>query len=286
MIILRGHEHDLGGGMIVRRLLPSAKKRMVGPFTFLDHMGPFTASPGQNTDVRPHPHIGLSTLTYLFEGRIQHHDSLDLKYNIIPGEVNWMTAGRGIAHSERTVPEDRDKARRMHGLQFWVALPDGQEEIPPSFDHYAASQIPKLETSNFQLTLVAGKFLGLQSPVKTNPDLVFAEFKMKQSAAVPLDFPKDEFAIYLISGSATVDGQDLPAHQMAICEPAEKHEFQFAAGTHWILIAGKAFREPRHMWWNLIASSKERIEIAKKQWEDRTFPQVPGDPEFIPAPKL
>lgn len=289
---IAGRVHDLGGGLKVRRLLPDVSQQMVGPFIFLDHIGPFESTPDQNTDVRPHPHIGLSTLTYLFEGRIVHRDSLGEVATIEPGQVNWMTAGRGISHSERAHEGDRGRARRLHGLQFWVALADGQEQVPPSFQHYTT--VPRFSDQGLSVTLVAGSVFGQTSPVVTSSPLLFAEFKSLGDGPAPLHFSDQdlpggfESAVYVISGSVRVgtkDGLEVSELSFAYFEPGELKQLQVSRDTHFILIAGEPFKTERHIWWNLVSSSKERIELAKSAWRERTFPMVPGETERIEVPK-
>lgn len=285
MIKIDGKEHDLGGGMIVRRILPERRKRMVGPFCFLDHMGPMTAAPGQNIDVRPHPHIGLSTLTYLFEGRMVHRDSLGKVVTIEPGEVNWMTAGNGIVHSERSHDEDRGKARRLHGLQFWVALPDGKEDIDPNFQHYGKGQIPIDENEERSISLVVGEGFGMKSPVLATSPLIFTLIQARKKFSFDFNSPTFELALYVVSGSARVEEEGLTANQMFVFEPGNLPKVEVAQHSHVILIGGEPIQTPRHIWWNLVSSSKEKIEAAKQRWKAGQFPKVPGETEFIPLPE-
>lgn len=284
MIHLNGKEHDLGGGLLIHRILPDRNKRMVGPFTFLDHMGPLTTTSNQNTDVRPHPHIGLSTLTYLFEGRIVHRDSLGTLAEITPGEVNWMTAGKGISHSERTHESERGQARPLHGLQFWIALPDELEDCEPSFHHYKKSDIPTLETNDYRLSLIAGSGFGLQSPVQTTSPLLFADFVAKNDFDFNLQISGFELGIYFVAGSAQSAAQEISQFQMLVAEKDSKLNIAIKKGSHFIVIGGAPFNTPRYMWWNLVSSSKEKIENAKRAWSEQTFPMVPGETEFIPLP--
>lgn len=285
MIKIDGKKSDLGGGMFVQRILPDRKKRMVGPFCFLDRMGPITIAANRNTDVRPHPHIGLSTLTYLFAGRMIHRDSLGITAQIEPGGVNWMTAGRGISHSERAHEGDHDTSRHLHGLQFWVALPDGQEEIAPSFQHYDKSQIPEHENDERCITLVAGEGFGLKSPLAISSPLVFANITAKKDFSFDFKASDFEFAILLLNGSAKIAGMDLQENQMLAFDKGPLPIVQVKQGTHLILIGGEPFSTPRHIWWNLVSSSQEKIEAAKLQWKNGTFPKVPGETEFIPLPE-
>jgi hypothetical protein len=282
MLIFEGREHDLGGGLKVHRILPFAKKRMVGPFIFLDHMGPVVAQAGQNTDVRPHPHIGLSTLTYLFEGRMVHRDSLGEVATIVPGQVNWMTAGRGIVHSERAHPDDKQRAHALHGLQFWVALPDGNEEIEPSFQHQES--VPRRDFGHYSVCVAAGQGFGLSSGVRVHSPLIFAEFRCAQAGEIDLgEFPGFERGLYLVDGELKCAGESINKNHMAVLDDDVK-SVQATEGAHFVLIGGEAFTTPRHIWWNLVSSSKERIEQAKKQWAEGGFAAVPGETEFIPLP--
>jgi redox-sensitive bicupin YhaK (pirin superfamily) len=285
MIQFIGKEHDLGGGFKVRRVLPNQRKRMVGPFAFLDHMGPFTAAADQNTDVRPHPHIGLSTLTYLFDGQINHRDSLGSEQIIAPGEVNWMTAGNGISHSERTPESLKNTARKLHGLQFWVALPDGKEEIDPSFIHYEKKDIPHIEDDHKNIHLVCGEAFGVKSPVKTTSPLFFANVNSKKNHTIQLHSPNFEYAVYMIDGKGDVDGEVLNSQSMFTFDQNQMPKLNITEGSKYILIGGEPLQTPRHIWWNLVSSSKEKIEAAKKSWKEQTFPMVPGETEFIPLPE-
>lgn len=282
---LIGKPHDLGGGMTVTRIIPQAKKRMIGPFIFFDHMGPVDIAPGQKIDVRPHPHIGLSTFTYLLEGRMVHKDSIGSDVTIKPGDVNWMTAGRGISHSERGHPDDRNIPHRLHGLQLWVALPDELEDAQPGFDHYDSSEIPRIETATHQLSVVAGQAFGLKSKVKTSSPLILAEIKSKSAYGfIDLDFPGFEIGIYVIAGQVQVVEQTIDVHEMLTLPVNSKTRLEFDDRAHFIILGGEPFQSPRFIWWNLVSSSREKIEVAKAKWKDGTFPTVPGDNEFIPAP--
>lgn len=285
MLQLESKSHDLGGGMIVRRILPQIKKRMIGPICFLDHMGPVNVEPNQNIDVRPHPHIGLSTLTYLFEGQQVHRDSLGNVVTILPGEVNWMKAGAGIVHSERSVESDRSISRRVHGLQFWIALPDDQENDAPAFWHYDRDVIPTLENKNYKMTVVAGTLFGTSSPVQTTSSMLFAEFEAKENFDLNFKIANFELAIYVIEGSVFSQTQQMSATQMITFEPDEALNVQVQKQTKFIVIGGEPLSTPRHMWWNFVATSKEKIEIAKEQWRADLFPKVPNENEMIPLPE-
>jgi redox-sensitive bicupin YhaK (pirin superfamily) len=285
MLIIDGKNHDLGGGMIVSRILPHLKKRTVGPFVFLDHMGPVMIQAESNTDVRPHPHIGLSTLTYLFEGRIVHHDSSGGYSTIEPGEVNWMTAGRGISHSERAHIDDKNKLRPLHGLQFWIGLPIDKEESEPSFIHYKNDQIPKMIINELSITLIAGSLFGKTSPVQTSSTLIFAEVKSINESILNLSELKFEVAIYIISGFVQVLDQKVSGRQMIYLDIEEYSKIVIGQNSHFVIIGGEPLESNRHLWWNFVSSSKDRIELAKKQWKDGTFPMVEGEIEFIPLPE-
>jgi redox-sensitive bicupin YhaK (pirin superfamily) len=285
MISIIGKEHDLGGGFKVRRILPQVAKRQVGPFVFLDHMGPVTAAPKQNIDVRPHPHIGLSTLTYLFDGHFAHRDSLGNEQVIEPGEVNWMTAGAGISHSERTPESLRHTARLMHGLQFWVALPDDKEDCEPDFTHYDSKSIPFRESDDHKMSLVAGEGFGLRSPVKTTSPLVFATFQAKRNHQLQLHAPNFELALYMVNGEAESQGTKLSSTGMLVFDQDQPAQVNIKEGSRFVVIGGEPFKTPRHMWWNLVSSSKAKIEATKKRWKEGSFPMVPGETEFIPLPE-
>lgn len=283
MIRFIGPEHDLGGGLKIRRLLPNRQKRMVGPFAFLDHMGPLTAAAGQNTDVRPHPHIGLSTLTYLYEGEIHHRDSLGSSQVILPGEVNWMTAGRGISHSERTPERLKNSSRPLHGLQFWVALPDGKEDIAPDFTHYSSADIPVVEDDEKKIKLICGEAFGVKSPVRVTSPMVFADVFAKRNHAFHLQSTAFEFAVYLLDGHGEVEGEAIEPMNMLVFDQGSEMQLSFKEGSKFILIGGEPIGT-RHVWWNLVSSSREKIEEAKRMWKDGSFPMVPGETEFIPLP--
>lgn len=283
MTLIEGRQTDLGGGMMIHRILPSRLQRMVGPFIFLDHIGPVQIATGQNTDVRPHPHIGLSTLTYLFEGRQVHRDSLGVEQTIVPGDVNWMTAGRGIAHSERALPEDRTQDRVFHGLQFWVALPDEAEDQDPSFIHYPKTQVPEIRCREYTAQVIVGQFHQTLSPVKASSEMVFLNFQVHEDCDIEFVYPHFELGTYVISGDLLSNSSLLKPHQMQTF--SEKGKIKATRGNHFILIGGKPFQTPRHIFWNFVSSQTEKIEAAKIAWKNRSFPQVPGDSEFMPLPE-
>lgn len=293
-IRLKSHTKSLGEGLTVRRLLPDAAMRAVGPFVFFDHFGPVDFAPGRGMDVRPHPHIGLATVTYLFDGAILHRDSLGTVREILPGEVNWMVAGRGIVHSERTPPAQRAAGHRLHGIQTWLALPLADEETEPAFVHLGSDELPLIEAHGVQLRVVAGEAFGRSSPVPVlSPTLyVAAEMPFSSSIEVPLDHA--ERAVYVASGALSVDGEPLDTGEMLVL-PARPVRLRALEKTQALLIGGDPLdlgpentpEEPRHMRWNYVSSRQARIDEAVAAWsrQDRhAFPGVPGDDEFIPYP--
>lgn len=273
------------GGFSVRRALPSAQRRMVGPFIFLDHMGPAEFRAGQGIDVRPHPHIGLATVTYLFEGEIMHRDSLGSVAPIRPGAVNWMSAGRGIAHSERTAPDHRGGGETLHGLQCWVALPAVQEEGAPDFVHHDAEVLPVESGEGKTVRVVAGTFLGRRSPVDTGWDTLFADVALAAGASLPLDAEAEERAIYLVSGEVDVAGERFAPGRLLVFKPGDRITVTAASPARIAVVGGAAMDGPRHIWWNFVSSRKERIEQAKADWKAGRFDAVPGETEFIPLPE-
>jgi redox-sensitive bicupin YhaK (pirin superfamily) len=273
------------GGFQVHRALPSAGSRMVGPFIFFDHFGPAVFKAGDGVDVRPHPHIGLATVTYLFDGEIVHRDSLGTAMPIRPGAVNWMTAGRGIVHSERTAADRRDGGEPLHGLQLWVALPTKNEETAPAFAHTTAADIPELTEGDMTLRVVAGSLHGLRSPVTTSWETVFADVRLKAGATVPLDAEHEERAVYVITGEIEIGGDRHGAERLLVLKPGDRVTIHAASDAHFILVGGAPMDGPRHIWWNFVSSSKERIESAKADWKAGRFDIVPDDTtEFIPLP--
>ena len=272
------------GGFSVRRALPSAQRRMVGPFIFLDHMGPGEFRAGQGIDVRPHPHIGLATVTYLFAGEIMHRDSLGSVAPIRPGEVNWMSAGRGIAHSERTAPDHRVAGEPLHGLQCWVALPAAAEEGAPAFAHHGKEELPAERHEGKTIGVVAGKFLGLTSPVMTGWDTLFADVALDAGASLPLDAETEERAIYLVSGEVEIAGDRFAPGRLLVFKPGDRITVTATSAARLAVVGGAAMDGPRHIWWNFVSSRKERIEQAKADWKAGRFDTVPGETEFIPLP--
>jgi redox-sensitive bicupin YhaK (pirin superfamily) len=273
------------GGFQVHRALPSARSRMVGPFIFFDHFGPAVFKAGDGVDVRPHPHIGLATVTYLFDGEIVHRDSLGTAMPIRPGAVNWMTAGRGIVHSERTAADHRDGGEPLHGLQLWVALPTTEEETAPAFVHTAAADIPQLRDNGTTLRVVAGSLHGLRSPVTTLWDTLFAELRLAAGTTWPLDATHEERAVYVISGEIDIGGDRHGPNRLLVLKPGDRIVVQAVSDAHFVVVGGAAMDGPRHIWWNFVSSRKDRIEAAKADWKAGRFDIVPGDTtEFIPLP--
>jgi redox-sensitive bicupin YhaK (pirin superfamily) len=273
------------GGFSVRRALPSSQHRMVGPFIFFDHMGPAEFRAGQGIDVRPHPHIGLATVTYLFAGEIMHRDSLGTVAAIRPGAVNWMSAGRGIAHSERTAADHRVAGEPLHGLQCWVALSAGQEEGAPDFVHHDASALPVETGEGKTVRVVAGRFLGLTSPVKTGWDTLMADVTLAAGASLPLDADTEERALYIVSGEVDIAGDRFEAGRLLVFRPGDRITVTATTPARLAVVGGAAMDSPRHIWWNFVSSRKERIEQAKADWKAGRFDGVPGESEFIPLPE-
>ena len=281
---LDGRVHDLGDGFIVRRLLPHAQARHIGPFVFFDHMGPVQFAPGRGMDVRPHPHIGLATVTYLFEGAIRHRDSLGSVQDIRPGDVNWMTAGRGIVHSERTPDAERASGQAMHGIQIWVALPQSAQEVEPEFHHHPAATLPLIEAAGVKLRLVVGQALGRTSPVRVFAPMFYlaAEFAAGGRFMLPAEYP--ERAVYALDGDLSIDGETLAAGRMAQLAPDGDVEIVATGPARAVFFGGAPLDGERHLYWNFVASSRERIEQAKQDWLAQRFGHVPGETEFIPLP--
>jgi len=274
------------GGFEVRRALPSGQRQMVGPFIFFDQMGPAEFLLGAGLDVRPHPHIGLSTLTYLFDGEIMHRDSLGTVMAIRPGELNWMTAGRGIAHSERTPPQLRQTpGTKLFGIQSWVALSREDEETAPGFSHYGAGEIPLVSGEGKTVRVIAGSILGKTSPVKTSSPMFYADVALSAGAAVPLDPDYDERAIYTVSGELDIAGDIFgPAH-LLVFRPGDRITVKAHSDARFLMLGGDPMDGARFIWWNFVSSRKERIEQAKADWRQARFGSVPGDSEFIPLPE-
>jgi redox-sensitive bicupin YhaK (pirin superfamily) len=276
------------GGFEVRRALPSRARQMVGPFIFFDQMGPALFGPGQGIDVRPHPHINLATVTYLFEGEIVHRDSLGTVQPIRPGAVNWMTAGQGIAHSERTAPELKARGSLLFGIQTWVALPAAHEETAPGFTHYGEADLPTLDAEGARIRLMVGRAWGIASPVRTFSETIYADVILDPGARLPIDAAHEERALYVVSGAVEIAGDCFPAGQLVVLRPGDPITVRGDAGeaARLVLIGGETMDGPRHLWWNFVSSRRERIEQAKADWKAGRFATVPGDAEeFIPLPE-
>lgn len=282
---IEGRARDLGDGFSVRRMLPAPARRSVGPFVFFDQMGPAQMAPGHGLDVRPHPHIDLATVTYLFEGEILHRDSLGTEQPIRPGAVNWMTAGRGIVHSERSPASARRTGARLHGLQLWVALPTAAEQQAPSFRHYPADVIPAVERDGSRLRIIAGTSYGETSPVAVHSPLFYVEARLERRASLTLPDEHRERALHLVTGVLVCEGRRHEPGTMLILRPGAEVVVTAEASAHFVILGGEPLDGERHIWWNFVSSSRERIERAKDDWRNGRFPTVPGDEtEFIPLP--
>lgn len=273
------------GSFLVGRLLPFRQKRAVGPFVFIDHMGPASMDSTENLDVPPHPHIGLSTLTYLFEGAIMHRDSLGTEMEILPGAVNWMTAGKGIVHSERTPQRLRKTDKKLHGLQIWIALPRELEKIQPSFTHIASEQLPIWKIGDMAVKLIAGEVMGKISPVPVHSPLYLLELKSSGYYQVDIgDKLYGESGIYILQGGINVDGEEYAPKQLLVAKDSSLCRFEMHPETIIYIFGGEPFPEERHIYWNFVSSDKETIEKAKKEWKNQTFDRVLGETEFVPLP--
>lgn len=272
------------GDFEVRRVLPYREKRMVGPFIFFDHMGPAEFSTGQGIDVRPHPHIGLATVTYLFEGEIMHRDSLGVVQAIRPGAVNWMTAGRGIVHSERTSDAERAKDTVLHGIQAWVALPKEHERTDPDFKHYPSDGLPEFERGGVQMKLLAGTAFGYEADIKVLSPTVYIEIKAKAGQHIDIPDDHEERALYIVEGGLIIDGENVEPLTMAVLTPGSSPHVVANGDTHVMLCGGAPMDGPRTVWWNFVASDADLLEQAKADWKAGNFDMVPGDDEFIPLP--
>lgn len=281
-VVIRATERDLDS-FSVRRYLPHLQCRKVGPFVFFDHFGPADFAPGRGIDVRPHPHIGLATISYLFSGEIMHRDSLGYVQPIAPGEVNWMTAGRGIVHSERTGEPLRASGHHLHGLQVWVALPEADEETEPSFQHVGVDELPVIRQADVSLRLIAGAALGQRSPVRTFSPLFYLDVQMPKGSRLHITDEYAQRALHLISGSLAVGNHRFAPFDMAICTESAGVEAEALEDTRLVLFGGAPITD-RFVWWNFVSSSKQRIEQAKLDWKEGRFAPVPGETEFIPLP--
>ena len=275
--------HDLGM-FEVRRALPARDRTMVGPFIFVDQFGPGTLDIGSGMDVRPHPHINLATVTWLFQGAIDHRDSIGTFSTIRPGTVNLMTAGKGIVHSERSPEEERATGPQLYGMQTWLALPDGREELDPAFE--ACSDLPKIEDNGTSATVIMGELWGERAPTTTYAGTIYAEIVLGGQASIPIESEADERAVMLVGGDAQLDGQALELYQLVVLKPGTQPTLTSDQGGRVMLLGGEAFASKRHVWWNFVSSSRERINQAKEDWEEHRFPTVPGDSEErIPLPR-
>lgn len=282
---LTGHHKDLGGGFMVRRLLPAAQQQSVGPFIFFDHFGPVTEQPGTNHDVRPHPHIGLATVTYLFEGAMMHRDSVGSSQRIEPGAINWMTAGRGIVHSERAPEDLRSTAYVNHGLQLWAALPKAFEEVAPDFTHTPADAIPVVNLPEAEVRVLIGKAFGQTSPVRTFSRTLYLDIRLAAGASLELPALAEELAVYAVSGDLTVAGEVVPNNALCTLASGMATTLQATTDTRLVVIGGEPLDGHRYMWWNFVSSRKERIVQASNDWLAQGMGQVPGETEFIPLPE-
>ena len=282
---LEARTRPIGEGLEVRRVLPATERRMVGPFIFFDHLGPFSLAPERGVDVRPHPHLGLATMTYLFEGELLHRDSLGTEQLIRPGAVNWMTAGRGIVHSERSPAAERKAGPRLHGLQLWTALPLALENGAPSFQHVGEGDIPELGLGGARVRVVAGSAYGAASPVKTSSPLFYVDAQMTRGAelGVPEEFP--ERAAYLVEGSLVAGGIPYRPGTMIVFQRGMPARLEAMESSRIVLLGGAPLDGDRHIWWNFVSSQRETIEEAGRAWSRREFPLIPGDEEeFVPLP--
>lgn len=272
------------GEFTVRRALPEKRRQRVGPFIFFDHMGPAKFPPGTGVNVRSHPHIGLATITYLFEGEILHRDSLGNVQAIRPGEINWMTAGKGIVHSEKVSAELLESGQRLHGLQTWVALPSEHEETEPRFEHYAADGIPSVSREGAEIRVVIGTAYGVRSPVTTASETLYVETLLEAGASLQLP-EAEELAVYVVDGSIDIAGQSVAAGVLAVLARGASAKVTANSSAHLMICGGAALEGDRIVWWNFVSSSRERIEQAKRDWREGRFGEVPGETDFIPLPE-
>jgi redox-sensitive bicupin YhaK (pirin superfamily) len=284
MIVLSGNVRDLGDGFQVNRVLPQVARRALGPFVFFDYFGPVDFAPGKGLDVRPHPHIGLATVTYLFDGEFMHRDSLGSHQKITPGAVNWMTAGRGIVHSERTHPETRAAGHRVHGIQSWVGLPQAEEECSPSFLHVGAQDLPSAEVNGVSLHLIAGEAYGLKSPVPFPSPIFYVDAKFRADTSLDLLDNYEERGVFVVEGSVEIGGTVYERGAMVLFDEGETARIIARAPARVMLVGGAPLDGPRHIWWNFVSSSKEHIERAKDEWRANPKGHIADDDEFIPLP--
>jgi redox-sensitive bicupin YhaK (pirin superfamily) len=286
MQIITPINHDLGM-FEVRRTLPSKPRTMVGPFIFVDQFGPAHFDIGAGIDVRPHPHINLATVTYLFEGAIDHRDSLGTYATIRPGALNLMTAGKGIVHSERTPVPERASGSPISGMQTWLALPDGKEEIDPAFEHVPAADLPQINDNGITARVIMGSLWGRTAPTTQHAETIYADIAMRAGSTIPIDAEADERGILVAMGSASLDGERLETHSLYFLEPGVPMMLRAESDCRVMLLGGEAFKTPRHVWWNFVSSSRDRIKQAKDDWKEGRFQKVPGDDkEYIPIPDV
>jgi len=284
-LIIVPRVRDLGGGFSVHRALPHARRQMVGAFIFLDQMGPVQLIAGRGMDVRPHPHIGLATVTYLFDGRVVHRDSQGNALEITPGAMNLMTAGRGIAHSERSPLSACQGSEGLYGIQSWIALPQAQEETDPSFQHFDAASLPIVEDDSVRARLIADSTFGTKSPVGTLSEWLYADVSLATGASVPLDPGPEERAIYVVEGEVEIAGETFEGPRLLIFHPGDRITVRATHAARMMFLGGAALEGPRYIWWNFVSSRRGRIEQAKEDWKTGKFAPVPGETEFIPLPE-
>ena len=291
-LVLEPRERELGDGFFVRRVLPAGKRHAVGPFLFFDHFGPTALPPGVGMDVRPHPHVNLATVTYLYEGEIDHRDSLGSLQTIRAGDINWMTAGRGIVHSERTPAAARARGATIHGLQLWVGLPRAHEETAPAFHHHAGETLPVVRERGAAIRVLVGEAFGARSPVETLSRVVYLDVKLEAGASLELPPALGERGVYVVDGEVSCAGRAFSAARMLVLVPDAPVRLAAERGARFVVVGGEPFPEPRHLWWNFASSSEARLEQAKRDWRlrrgqpDGPFPLVPGDEsDFIPLPE-
>lgn len=272
------------GEFVVRRTLPAPERQRVGPFIFFDHMGPVDFAPDSGVAVRAHPHIGLATITYLFEGQIMHRDSLGNAQVIEKGAINWMTAGKGIVHSERSPEEQKDSGSHLHGIQAWVALPAELEETEPRFEHYPAEDVPETNADGARLRVVVGNAFGLSSPVRASSETLYVEADLDTGTDLTLPGGIDELAVYVVNGTVSIGECEVGAGSMAVVQADTVAQIRAGAASKIMLLGGATLPGERFLWWNFVSSSKERLQQAKSDWRDKRFPDIPGETEFIPLP--
>lgn len=283
--VLNSNVKDLGGGLMIRRSLPAASMQSIGPFVFFDHFGPVVRRPEDNFDVRPHPHIGLATVTYLFDGAMMHRDSLGSVQRIEPGAINWMTAGRGIVHSERTPDDLRKAAAPVHGLQLWAGLPLDDEDCEPTFAHTPASKLPQTKQDGVSIRVLVGEAFGARSPVATRSTTLYLDADAPAGTTLVLPADELERGVYAIDRALAIDGVAVQPYQLAVLEPGKHASIVFPTGGRAAIIGGRAMDGRRHIWWNFVSSSREKIEAAKLAWRGQAMGTIPGETEFIPLPE-